>query len=99
MKITLGDLIETTITVEVDDVRTDPGSITLRYRHVSLPVSEVVVNVPDPLNPPAPVERLGVGSYRALLDLPTAGDWRIRWVGTAPAQSASEAEVKVRSIY
>ena len=97
--ITLGSRLEDSITFKVDGVATDPGSITLRYRRFNDPGSEVVVSVPDPQNPPDPIERVGVGEYRALIDLGEAGDWRVRWEGTAPAKAASELRVVVETIY
>lgn len=98
-RLTLGERLESKITLRVGDTLTDPGSITLFYRRAIDPTTEVVVAVPDPLNPVAPVERLSQGVYRAMLDLDESGDWRVRWETTAPAKSAIESRIRVLTIY
>lgn len=98
-KLVLGELLESTITLSVAGVPTDPGSLQLKYRRFGDAATEVVIAVPNPLSPPAGITRVSAGVFRAVIDLVSAGDWRIRWTSTAPAKSALERRVIVGTIY
>jgi len=98
--VTLGNPIETRIDIDVEGTPTDPGALVLRYWLLrDKAATETVVTAPNPLSPPAPITRLGVGSYRAILELDLTGLWGVRWEGADPARAASEASVEVTSFY
>lgn len=100
IRITHGTPLEDEITIEQNGTPTDPTSLVFRYRRANdrVGTTETVVTASDPLNPPAPITRLGTGRYLATVTLPSTGDWRVRWESTSP-DSSSEERVLVRSIY
>lgn len=92
------------VTFSVNNVNTDPGTVSFSWEQVKpLSASDPPV-VPRTMTtwsgssssggPPA-IVRDGVGLYHVDLEPTTTGKCRWRWEGTAPCQAVSEGEIMV----
>lgn len=85
----VGDVAKVTVTFTVNDVVTDPGS-------VSLLVQSPAGTTTTYTYAQTTVSKTSTGVYYKNLALDAEGTWYWRWVGTTPAAAADEGEIVVK---
>ena len=85
----VGEKTNLDIELRINNALTDPTSIALV---VLLPNGGV-----QTFSYPDTVAKLGVGRYRAVVDLTVSGQWTYRWASTGTAQTAARGSFSVRA--
>jgi hypothetical protein len=85
----IGDVARVTMTFTVDDVNTDPTTITLK-------VKDPTGNKTTYTYALAEVTRSAAGIYYKDISIDEAGQWYYRWEGTGAVETAEENYFMVR---
>jgi len=93
LTIDLGDGAKLDMTFSVDDVDTDPATITIELKSPSNAVTTYTFAASQ-------ITKIATGQYRKILGasiLNAAGQWRYSWIGTGTAEGAEQGLIVVNA--